>query len=304
MKTLASTLALGAALTTSPALAARPAGAAGTKLPPPAIASPAPVERGFAPVNGLRVYYEVHGPAGGTPLVLLHGGDPAIETSWARVLPILARTRRVIAFDQKGHGRTADDDRPFTFEGSADDTAALLAFLKVPKADLMGFSNGASIAMQVAIRHPALVRRLVFASGMAKHDGLRPEFWQGMEKARLEEMPPEFVKVYRETSPHPEQLPSFFRKSVDRMLGFRDWPDAAVRSVTAPTLVVVGDADVVRPEHAVELSNLLPHARLAILPLTDHGAVLLARADWLVPMVEAFLADGSLDAPSSAPRPR
>jgi pimeloyl-ACP methyl ester carboxylesterase len=304
MKTLVSTLALGAAFNSPPALAARPMGAADTKLPPPAIASPAPVERGFAPVNGLRIYYEVYGPAGGTPLVLLHGGDPAIETSWARVLPMLARKRRVIAFDQRGHGRTADDERPFTFEGSADDTAALLAVLKVPKADLMGFSNGASIAMQVAIRHPALVRRLVFASGMTRRDGLRPEFWQGMEKARLEDMPPEYVKVYRETSPHPEQLPSFFRKSVDRMLGFRDWPESAVRSVTAPTLVVVGDADVVRPEHAIEVSHLLPHARLAILPLTDHGAVLFARAGWLVPMVEAFLSDGSPAAPVPAPRSR
>jgi pimeloyl-ACP methyl ester carboxylesterase len=291
MNTLASALAPAAALILSAAPApAGPAGAAGDfGLPPAAIPGTTPVARGFAPVNGLRIYYEVHGPEGGTPLVLLHGGDPAIETSWSRMLPALARTRRVIAFDQQGHGRTADADRPFTFEGSADDAAALLRFLHVEKADLMGFSNGADIAMQVAIRHPGLVRRLVAASGMVRRDGLRPAFWDGMRKARLEDMPPEFAKVYRETSPHPEKLPSYFRKSVDRMLGFRDWPDAVVRSIAAPALVVIGDADVVRPEHAVELARLLPHARLAILPLTDHDGVLHAHADWLVPMVEAFL---------------
>jgi len=211
-------------------------------------------------VNGLRIYYEVYGPAAGTPLVLLHGGDPAIETSWTRALPALARNHRVIAFDQQGHGRTADADRPFTFEGSADDTAALLAYLNVPKADLMGFSNGASIAMQVAIRHPQLVRRLVLISGMARRDDLRPEFWEGMRKATLKDMPPELAEAYRKVAPHPERLPSFFQKSRDRMLGFRDWPDAAVRSIAAPTLVVIGDADVVRPEGALELVNRLPHA--------------------------------------------
>jgi pimeloyl-ACP methyl ester carboxylesterase len=290
MKTVASALALVAAIPSSQALAAGPS-SAGADLPPPAIASPPPVARGYAPVNGLRLYYEVHGPAGGTPLVLLHGGDPAIETSWARVLPALARTRRVIAFDQQGHGRTADVDRPFTFEGSADDTAALLAYLKIPRADLMGFSNGANIAMQVAIRHPEVVRRLVLASGMVKRDGLRPGFWQGMQKATLADMPAHLAETYRKTSPHPERLPSFFQKSVDRMLGFRDWPEAAVRSIAAPALVVIGDADIVRPEHAVEMVGLLPHARLAVLPLADHEGVVFARAGWLVPMVEAFLGE-------------
>jgi pimeloyl-ACP methyl ester carboxylesterase len=266
---------------------------ANASLPPPAIASAPAVSRGYAPVNGARIYYEVHGPADGTPVVLLHGGDPAIETSWGRLLPMLAPTRRLIAFDQVGHGRTADVDLPFTFEGSAEDAAALLAHLKVAKADLMGFSNGANIAMQVAIRHPQVVRRLVLASGMVKRDGLRPEFWQGMQRARLEDMPPHLAQAYRRTSPHPERLDSFFRKSVDRMLGFRDWPDAMVRSISAPALVVIGDADVVRPEHAAEMASLLPRARLAILPLTDHEGVVFARAGWLVPMVEAFLDEGA-----------
>jgi len=288
MSTLLSALALTATLAAAPEVPARGEPAA-SALPPPAIPSALPVARGFAPVRGLRVYYEVHGPEGGTPLVLLHGGDPAIETSWSRLLPLLARGRRVIAFDQQGHGRTADADRPFTFEGSADDTAGLLRHLGIARADLMGFSNGATIAMQVALRHPALVRRLVLASGMVKRAGLPPEFWEGMRKARLEDLPPGFAQVYRDTSPHPERLQSYFQKSVDRMLAFRDWPDAVVQSITAPALVVVGDADVIRPEHAVELARLLPHARLAVLPLTDHDGLVMARASWLAPMVEAFL---------------
>jgi pimeloyl-ACP methyl ester carboxylesterase len=102
-------------------------------------------------------------------------------------------------------------------------------------------------------------------------------------------MPAHLAETYRKTSPHPERLPSFFQKSVDRMLGFRDWPEAAVRSIAAPALVVIGDADIVRPEHAVEMAGLLPHARLAVLPLADHEGVVFARAGWLVPMVEAFL---------------
>lgn len=288
MRTLVSALALGAALS-FPALAASPSEAASAGLPPPAIPAAAPVARGYAPVNGLRLYYEVHGPAGGTPLVLLHGGGSSIETSWGRVLPALARTRRVVAFDQQGHGRTADADRPFTFEGSADDAAALLRHLGIAKADLMGFSNGANVAMQVAIRHPELVRRLVVASGMVKRDGLQPGFWEGMSRARLEEMPRHLAETYRRTSPHPERLPSFFEKSARRMLAFEDWPEAALRSIAAPTLVVAGDADVIRAEHAAEMARLVPNARLAVLPLADHEGVVIARAGWLVPMVEAFL---------------
>ncbi|MFT3913010.1 MAG: alpha/beta fold hydrolase [Anaeromyxobacteraceae bacterium] len=279
-----------AALASPPALAA-----AAPPLPPPAIPSAPPVARGFAPVNGLSLYYEVHGPEGGTPLVLLHGGDPAIETTWAAALPLLARTHRVIAFDQQGHGRTADVDRPFTFEGSADDTAALLKHLGIDRADLVGFSNGATIALEAAARHPRLVRRVVFISGMVKRDGLQPGFFEGMARATVADVPPAYAAVYRATSPHPERLPSYFRKTADRLLAFRDWPDARVKAVTAPTLVVAGDADVVRAEHAVALARLIPRARLAILPLTTHDAVLGAHAAWVVPMIEEFLA---------APEPR
>ena len=129
---------------------------------------------GYAPVNGLRMYYELYGTADGKspPLVLLHGGGSTIETTFGKVLPSLAKTRRVIAFEQQGHGHTADiADRPFSFEQSADDTAALMDHLKVEKADFFGFSNGGNIALQIAIRHPSRARKLVVAS---PH---KPEDW-------------------------------------------------------------------------------------------------------------------------------
>ena len=124
-------------------------------------------KHGYAPVNGLKMYYEIHGDARAEtpPLVLLHGGGSTIETTFGKILPALAKSRQVIAFEQQGHGRTADiADRPFTFEQSADDAAALLEHLKIEKADFFGFSNGGNIALQIAIRHPKLVRKLVVAS--------------------------------------------------------------------------------------------------------------------------------------------
>ena len=251
---------------------------------------PATPQGRYAPVNGLQLYYEVHGVAraGQPPLVLLHGGGSTIDTSFAKLLPALARGRQVIAFDQQGHGRTADVDRPFSFEQSADDAAALLTHLGVARADLLGFSNGASIALQVAIRHPRLVRKLVVASVMFRRDGLAPGFWEGMAHASLQSMPAELREAYLKVAPHPENLQSFHDKSVRRMLEFRDWPPELLRGITAPTLVMNGDADVIRPEHAVELFRLLPHAQLAVLPATDHANIV-AHADWRVAMIEAFL---------------
>lgn len=255
----------------------------------PVTASDKPMGQ-YAPVNGLKLYYEIHGtPNGEPPLVLLHGGGSTIETSFAAYLPTLAKTRQVIAFEQQGHGHTADVDRPFTFEQSADDAAALLQYLKVERADFFGYSNGGSIALQIAVRHPAIVRKLVVASAMFTRDGLPPEFWEGMRHASLQSMPQELQEAYRRVAPNPEQLQSFHDKSVRRMLDFKDWPDAVIHGITAPTLVMVGDADVIRPEHAVRMFRLLPHAELAILPGMDHMRMV-ANADAQLPLIERFLA--------------
>jgi pimeloyl-ACP methyl ester carboxylesterase len=247
--------------------------------------------RGYAPVNGLKLYYEIHGRADAQtpPLVLLHGGGSTIETSFGSVLATLAKTRQVIAFEQQGHGHTADvPERPFTFEQSADDTAALLGHLKIEKADLWGYSNGGSIAMQTAIRHPKLVRKLVIASAMYTRAGMPAGFWESMKHASLDRMPKELKKAYLAVAPRPEDLQSFHDKCAARMAEFQDWPASSLKSIAAPALVLTGDADVVLPEHAVEMYRLLPHAQLAILPGTDH-AMLVKRAAWQVSMVEAFL---------------
>lgn len=245
---------------------------------------------GYAPVNGLRMYYEIHGrDTGGTPpLILLHGGGSTIETSFGKVLPALARNRQVIAFEQQGHGHTADIDRPFTFEQSAEDTAALLQYLKIREADFFGYSNGGHIAIEIALRHPVLVRRLVVESIMFNREGSDPAFWESFKQVKLDDMPLELREAYLEAAPHPENLPMFFAKSVQRMLDFKGWTPEDIRSIKAPTLVIVGDRDIVRPEHAVLMFRLLPDARLAILPGTDHMSIV-NRCDWLVSMIETFL---------------
>jgi pimeloyl-ACP methyl ester carboxylesterase len=231
---------------------------------------PLTVKTGHSPVNGISMYYEIHGDADGTPLVLLHGGGSTIEVTYGKVLPILARHRKVIAVEEQGHGRTTDRDKPVRFDTSADDVAALLQQLKIEKADIMGFSNGASVAMQVAIRHPAVVRKLIFASSMTKRSGASPQFWGFMDKATFANMPQPLKDAFLKVNPDPQKLRTMHDKDLARMRDFVETPDEAVKSVKAPTLVVLGDRDIPTPEHALELIRLLPQARLIILP-AGHG---------------------------------
>lgn len=229
-----------------------------------------PLESGHAPVNGIDMYYEVHGRRDGVPLVLLHGGGSTIEVTFSKVLPVFARSRKVIAVEEQGHGRTTDRDQPVTFESSADDVAALLRHLKVEKADLFGFSNGASVALQVAIRHPQLVRKLIFASSMTKRDGAQPQLWEFMKKADFSNMPQPLKDAFLRVNPDAQKLKTMHDKDAARMQSFKDVPDDLLRSVRAPTLIVLGDQDVVKPEHAVELTRLISGARLLVLP-GGHG---------------------------------
>ena len=231
-----------------------------------------PVKSGFARVNGLRMYYELHG-AGGTPLVLIHGGGSTIGTNFGRVLPQLSRSRRVIAVEVQAHGHTLDIDRPFTFEQDADDVAALLDSLHVPKADILGFSNGGTTALQIAIRHPGKVNRLVIASSNYRRDGMQAGFWDFMEKGTYADMPKPYEVAYLKINPNQAGVHAMHDRDAKRMLAFKDIPDESIRAIQAPALVVVGDKDVVRPEHALALSRTLPHARLCILPGT-HGSYL------------------------------
>jgi pimeloyl-ACP methyl ester carboxylesterase len=228
------------------------------------------VASGHAPVNGIQMYYEVHGPQTGVPLVLLHGGGSTIDVTFSRVLPLFARGRRVIAVEEQGHGRSTDREGPVRFDTTADDVAAVLAHLGVARADVFGFSNGASVALQVAIRHPALVRKLVFASSMTKRAGAPAPFWHFIARAGFDDMPPPLKDAFLRVTPDAARLRTMHDKDLARMRAFPDVPDDAVRSVRAATLIVLGDRDTVTLEHAAELTRLFPDARLLILP-AGHG---------------------------------
>ncbi|MCE9599448.1 MAG: alpha/beta hydrolase [Spirochaetia bacterium] len=224
----------------------------------------------YADINGIRMYYEVHGKAKGIPLVLLHGGGSTIDVTFSKVLPAFAANRPVIAIEEQGHGRTSNRDKPVRFESSADDVAALLKLLKIEKADIFGFSNGASVAMQVAIKHRSLVRKLVFASAATRRDGAHPLLWRFIEESTLSNMPQPLKDAFLKVNPDPEKLRVMFEKDRERMLNFKDVPDADVKSIQASTLILIGDKDIVKPEHAVELTRLIPKSRLLILP-AGHG---------------------------------
>jgi pimeloyl-ACP methyl ester carboxylesterase len=182
----------------------------------------------------------------------------------------LAATHQVIALELQAHGHTADIDRPLSFEQDADDVAALLQQLHIDKADIMGFSNGDTTALQIAIRHPQLVNKLILASALYKRDGMQPGFWEGMQHASLAEMPPLLQQAYLRINPDPKGLQAMFARDVARMPAFKDVSDADIRAIQVPALVLNGDKDAVRPEHALLLAHTLPHGSLAILP-GGHG---------------------------------
>lgn len=224
----------------------------------------------YAAINGLNLYYELHGKTDGVPLVLLHGGGSTIEVTFGRILPFLAKHHRIIAVEEQGHGRTSDREAPVRFETSANDVAALLKHLKIEQADLFGFSNGASVALQVAIRHPQLVQKLVFASSMTKRDGAYPQLWEFMQQADISNMPQPLKDAFLKVNPDPEKLKTMHDKDAERMRNFQDVPDEDLKSIRAETLILLGDRDIVKPEQAVELTRQIPNARLMILP-GGHG---------------------------------
>jgi pimeloyl-ACP methyl ester carboxylesterase len=258
-----------------------------------------PVEHGYVPVNGLKMYYEIHGS--GRPLVLLHGNLSTIGTSFGKVLPKLASTRRMIAVEQQGHGHTADLDRPFSLEHWAEDTTALLHHLGIEQADFFGYSSGGAVALEIALRSPALVRKLVFAGGTSyRRDGHYPELLAAgaaMKPEDLDGSP--FQQEYARVAPHPEHWHRLVAKIADFDRTIEGWSPEAIASIKAPTLLIIGDSDIVRPEHVVEMFRLLgggvvgdlvglPRSQLAVLPGTTH-VTLVDRAMWLASMITAFL---------------
>lgn len=250
---------------------------------------------GYSEVNGLKMYYEIYGE--GKPLVLIHGGGSTIETNFGRIIPLLAAKRQVIAMELQAHGRTNDRDSELTFEQDADDVATLLKNLNIPQADILGFSNGGTTALQLAIRHPSLVNKLIAASALCKRSGVPSQFWGFMEQARLENMPEPLKEGYKKVAPDPAGLQVMHDKDARRMVNFKDIPDEEIKSITVPTLIVIADKDVITPEHAMEMNRLITTSSLAIIP-GGHGEYIgevttlkpeTKDSDFIIPLIENFL---------------
>jgi pimeloyl-ACP methyl ester carboxylesterase len=257
------------------------------------------VQGQYVNVNGLNMYYEIHGS--GQPLVLLHGAFSAVGTSFGKLLPELAKSRQVIAFELQGHGHTADIDRPLSYEQMSDDTAAALQQLGIKQADFFGYSMGSAVALQVAIRHPELVRKLVLASISYKLDGLHPGLMEGMAAMKPEMMVGSpWHEEYMQIAPRPEDFAALFTKVMQMDQELKDIPDEVIAGIKSPVLLILGDSDIIRPEHAVEMFRLFgggimgdtpegpPDSQLAILPGTTH-VTLVDRADLLLPIIPPFL---------------
>jgi pimeloyl-ACP methyl ester carboxylesterase len=261
-----------------------------------------PTTSGHATINGLRLYYEIRGE-GGTPLVLLHGGlhNTLLD---APVAARFAERRRVIAVDLQGHGRTADIDRPLSYERMADDIAALLRELAIDRADIAGYSVGAGVALRTAIQHPDRVRKLVVAAFACSADGNHPEVRAAFAHVRgaIAEMmkPSPVFQTYAAIAPHPERFPALLDKIGALISRDYDW-SAEVATLATPTLLVFGDADSVSPAHAVRFFELLgggrrdggldgsgmTKSRLAILPGLTHYVLFESPA--FIAAVEPFL---------------
>lgn len=250
---------------------------------------------GYADVNGLKMYYEIYGE--GKPLVLIHGGGSTIQTSFGRIIPELSKHRQVIGIELQAHGRTSDRNADLTFEQDADDVAMLLKNLNKPKADFLGFSNGGMTTLQIAMRHPQLVDKIIVGSALYKRSGAPPEFWEFMKKATIDYMPQQYKDAFLKVSSNPQGLQTMHDKCAKRMAEFKDWKEAQLKSITAKTLLIIGDADLMTPEHAVEMYRLIPNCQLAILP-GGHGKYLgeittLSNQDdrhpLAIPLIEEFL---------------
>jgi pimeloyl-ACP methyl ester carboxylesterase len=258
----------------------------------------------YADINGLKMFYEIRGASdpGKVPLVLLHGAISATGTSFGRLPDLLAQTRQVIAVEQQGHGRTADIDRPLSVQAMADDTLALLASLGIGQADLFGYSLGAGIALNIITRHPTAVRKAVLASVTYDKTGLHPEMFGGPGPGEPADAPGHdlqapFEQEYQALAPDPGHWPALLAKV--QAMELPEITPRAIAAIEVPVLLIIGDSDIVTPEHAVAMFRLLgggvlgdlapmPRSQLAVLPGTSHIGVT-GRADVLKTIIPPFL---------------
>ncbi|HZW10177.1 MAG TPA: alpha/beta fold hydrolase [Phycisphaerales bacterium] len=255
---------------------------------------------GYAPVRGLDMYYEIHGSGSGEPLVLLHGSFMTITNNWSEWIGPLSERRRVIAVEMQGHGRTADIERDFSYESLADDIAALLGHLDIERADVLGYSMGGGVAMQVAIRHPERVRKVVSISAVFRHDGWVQEALDAFPHLTADALKGSPIEAeYKRLSPTPDEFPGFIQRVIAMDLKPYDFGADKLAASEAPILFIHGDADGVRLDHITEMfrlkggevfGDLRPRSgsRLAVLPNTTH-VTLMERGDAIIPMVNDFL---------------
>ena len=253
---------------------------------------------GYAPVNGLKMYYEIHGK--GDPVVLLHGAFMTITNNWTEMIAELSKTRLVIAVEMQGHGRTADIKRDFSYENLADDIAALLDYLKIKQADVLGYSMGGGVAMQLAIRHPERVRKVVSISAVIRSDGFVKEGMEALTRLEAGMFKGSPIETeYKKLSPTPDQFETFVKHVVQFASKPYDFGAEKMKATKAPMLFIHGDADGVRLDYIAEVfrlkggeihGDLRPRSesRLAILPNTTH-VTLMNKLDVIVPMVNDFL---------------
>lgn len=249
----------------------------------------------YSEVNGLLMYYEIHG--NGKPLVMIHGGGSTIHSAFGNIIPALSVKRQVIAVEMQAHGRTGDRNSELTFEQDADDVAALLSNLGISKADILGFSNGGTSALQIAIRHPEKVHKIIAASALTKRNGIPSQLWEFLNNASVDNMPEQLKEAHLRVSPDPETLKNMHDKDAGRMKAFKDIPDELLSSIQVPVLIMIGDKDIITHEHAVEMAKIIPNSRLAIIP-GGHGDYLgqitdmksgFEGIDLAVPVIEKFL---------------
>jgi pimeloyl-ACP methyl ester carboxylesterase len=246
---------------------------------------------GYVDVNGLHMYFEDRGD--GSPLVLLHGGMLSIELSFADLIPDLVTRHRVIAVEAQGHGRTADIDRPITPAALASDVVGLLDHLGLDRAHVLGHSQGAATALELAVSYPDRVRSVVPASASVRMEGMHEDLTDPDRQATSARMPTQqdfaaMQETYARLSPHPDHFDDFLASLSQSAADLQGWSDEQLATITAPVLLVLGDRDFVTVEHAALMLELIPGSSLAVLPDTTHMEVT-RRSDLLLPMLAAFL---------------
>lgn len=256
-------------------------------------------QRNYAHVNGLQLYYEVHGE--GKPLLLLPGSLSGIGTAFGKLIPLLSKGRQVIAIEFQGYGHTADiPERPLSYEQLASDVIELLCFLDIQQTDIFGYSTGAGVALRIAINKPNIIRKLILASVSYKSSGRHPDlsalFNPEFMEQGLRDSP--FEIEYLSTAPRPDDWTKLLAKVRTFEYEVQNWSEKEISEILAPALIIAGDADIIQPEHTVSLYKLfgggslgelsMPASQLAILPGTMHSA-LTQKTDLLMAMIPSFL---------------